>query len=475
MKRMRCFAVLLLAILPSLLSPGPSHAAFEPGTGVVTGYLVDDFGTPLPQGSVQVEGTNRLAITDENGAFRIVDVPAGMHAVVVRLTGFNPARRDSVRVDSGETTTIEIRLQAKVLRYGPPVEIKGTRGPKPRRVEPRRDFQADSDSLYGSWRWLGTYGGMTPTRQEPPPTGWLRELYFRRDGTYSFWEVDSLGSMPLCSGRFTIHRAGRSLLDDGSQAALWIDLEGWWWKGDGQQLVAFSKDMMITYPGSESETGSTSVSDALTSKYVKEPRRVVPLGSASPNEARIYAQRPPRLQRSAQDSYSLETSGLFYRAQAGAGNLFQWRDAQFPASVLKSYTYTNQQVPSAVIGDFDGDSLSDAVVYGTDERNASSKVLCVLSHRGDPIAFSVLEEPTLLDPSSPGDTSPTKWREPRPGLYLSLYSAGQRIHEGAGRVRILQSDGFLVSGIGSDRVVYYWDRGQFRTSKIPAPDRKRKK
>lgn len=57
----------------------------------ITGTVVSETGEPLAGAYVMVEGTDVGAVSDENGAFRVVNVPAGAEKIVVSMLGMKTA------------------------------------------------------------------------------------------------------------------------------------------------------------------------------------------------------------------------------------------------------------------------------------------------------------------------------------------------------------------------------------------------
>jgi len=72
--------------------------------GAVQGRAVQANGQPLIGASVLVTGTTTGATTDADGNYRLVDLPAGVHTLTVRLVGYAPQSR-RVQVVAGETVT----------------------------------------------------------------------------------------------------------------------------------------------------------------------------------------------------------------------------------------------------------------------------------------------------------------------------------------------------------------------------------
>ncbi|HEX6308296.1 MAG TPA: SusC/RagA family TonB-linked outer membrane protein [Longimicrobiales bacterium] len=101
-------AVLLLAAVTSIDVRAQS-------TGTLVG-VVTDVATQLPLAGVQVQvvGTDRSAITNQQGNFRIPDVPAGQHALRSTLLGY-AADDTTVVVQAGETTRLVIGLSTAAI------------------------------------------------------------------------------------------------------------------------------------------------------------------------------------------------------------------------------------------------------------------------------------------------------------------------------------------------------------------------
>jgi len=92
-----------------LASVGPTMA--QPDTSaVITGEVVDaQTGSPLPLANVIVDGRSLGTTTDQNGRFRIEDVPPGRQTLRVSYVGFETENRD-VTVQAGSTLNVRIGL-----------------------------------------------------------------------------------------------------------------------------------------------------------------------------------------------------------------------------------------------------------------------------------------------------------------------------------------------------------------------------
>ncbi|MGV8118622.1 MAG: hypothetical protein AB2L14_02550 [Candidatus Xenobiia bacterium LiM19] len=134
-----------------------------------------------------------------------------------------------------------------------------------------------------------------------------------------------------------------------------------------------------------------------------------------------------------------------------------WRPGDYIAQTARAYRYTPYQAPFAVIGDFNGDGIPDAVIDGHNRKQ--SRLLCVLSQG---VTFTVMEI--------------SKSRYENPGKLA--YDAGSHKEYGFARYmtlisrQILQSplekeplildgDAFLLTTHGKGSQVFYMKQGQF--------------
>ncbi len=120
MKRTFIHLALLLMIFPH----GVVHADSDAGrVGIITGR-VEDVTTrePLPGTSVLVIGTERGAVADERGRFRITDVPSGTYSVRASLIGYEAQVSTDILVSpnrpaevSFELTPTTVELESNVV------------------------------------------------------------------------------------------------------------------------------------------------------------------------------------------------------------------------------------------------------------------------------------------------------------------------------------------------------------------------
>ncbi|HEX9485302.1 MAG TPA: TonB-dependent receptor plug domain-containing protein, partial [Gemmatimonadaceae bacterium] len=85
-------------------------------TGTIAGRVVDRAAQrPIPAVQVRVLGTQRGAVTDENGDYRILSVPVGSASIVAQRIGYAPVPR-TVTVTANATTTVDFVLVGAVTQ-----------------------------------------------------------------------------------------------------------------------------------------------------------------------------------------------------------------------------------------------------------------------------------------------------------------------------------------------------------------------
>ncbi len=98
---------------------------FAQNTGTVTGRITYARDVALHGVSVQIVQTRQTAVTDENGNYRIADVPAGRHSILVHQEGFSDATR-IIDVAAGSSITANFRLEITSLQENVTVTAAGT-------------------------------------------------------------------------------------------------------------------------------------------------------------------------------------------------------------------------------------------------------------------------------------------------------------------------------------------------------------
>ncbi len=97
-----CCAVAAGALAPSALAGT---------TGRVAGQVLDAKKQPLAGANVAMLGVPLGALTDEQGRFTIVNIPAGTYSVRVALVGYRPVTTTNLLVSADETTRLDLVLE----------------------------------------------------------------------------------------------------------------------------------------------------------------------------------------------------------------------------------------------------------------------------------------------------------------------------------------------------------------------------
>ena len=85
-----------------------SHA--QTGRGTIAGTARDEANSALASALIEVQPLGRKVVADDQGQFRITDVPAGEYTVTVSYVGFAPVS-STVKVEAGQTANVDIMLK----------------------------------------------------------------------------------------------------------------------------------------------------------------------------------------------------------------------------------------------------------------------------------------------------------------------------------------------------------------------------
>ncbi len=114
-------AVLAFFLFLSSTSNAPAQS-----TGAVRGTVIDDeSGEPLPRASIRLEGTKYGGVSDNDGRYRISNIPTGSYTLVVTYIGFKEGR-ESVRIAGGSTIIVDITLESETIEGGE-IVVRGSR------------------------------------------------------------------------------------------------------------------------------------------------------------------------------------------------------------------------------------------------------------------------------------------------------------------------------------------------------------
>ena len=91
--------------------------------GAVTGIIKDTNGNPMAYSSVVIKELNRGTAADNNGTFKLPEVPQGKYTLVVSFLGYKTETRE-ITVNGNKTTTVQLTLTetqselAETIVYG---------------------------------------------------------------------------------------------------------------------------------------------------------------------------------------------------------------------------------------------------------------------------------------------------------------------------------------------------------------------
>src|SRR6185369_10701337 len=104
-------AVKASVVLLLLLGLVPAMALAQGQTGTIAGVVKDSTGAVLPGVTVEVSSPaliekTRSAVTDGEGAYKIINLRPGTYTVTFTLEGFSGVKRDGIELTAAFTATI---------------------------------------------------------------------------------------------------------------------------------------------------------------------------------------------------------------------------------------------------------------------------------------------------------------------------------------------------------------------------------
>ncbi len=111
LRRPACALMLLVLCLAFGVNPAAAQSTTD---GAIGGLIKDPNGAVVPNATITVrnEGTNResSATSDDEGRFRVVQLPPGNYTVSIAVTGFAPFSQQHVVVEVGRVTSLDVPL-----------------------------------------------------------------------------------------------------------------------------------------------------------------------------------------------------------------------------------------------------------------------------------------------------------------------------------------------------------------------------
>ncbi|MBC7446470.1 MAG: TonB-dependent receptor [Hymenobacteraceae bacterium] len=110
---MRVYHTIVLFLLSA------AHASLAQSTGVLSGSIRDRSTQQLLPGvTVALEGTTLGTATDEQGHFRLADIPTGSYNVRASFVGYEPLLRANVVITSGNANIVSLELAPAAEQLG---------------------------------------------------------------------------------------------------------------------------------------------------------------------------------------------------------------------------------------------------------------------------------------------------------------------------------------------------------------------
>lgn len=115
----KTLSVILAIAVSCLVFPAVAHAA------TVSGKVLNEAGEPLPAVTVVLPDLEIGAFSDQEGRFRLENVPVGRHAIEFRFVGYRTIRSEVI-VSESEPKVLEVSMQPEAL-LGEEVTVTGER------------------------------------------------------------------------------------------------------------------------------------------------------------------------------------------------------------------------------------------------------------------------------------------------------------------------------------------------------------
>ena len=107
-----------LVVALSLTAPIPSFAQIL--TGEIHGRVTDASGAVLPGATITVEGPAliqpEVSVSTETGAYSFPRLPVGVYSIRFELAGFRPTLQQEVRIQSGFSAQINVKLELSTVQ-----------------------------------------------------------------------------------------------------------------------------------------------------------------------------------------------------------------------------------------------------------------------------------------------------------------------------------------------------------------------
>ena len=97
-----------------------TSAAAQTGDGSLRGTVTDEQGAALPGVTITVTSpallSARTDVTDETGAYRVINLPPGAYVITAELPGFATFRREGVQLRAGANFLVDVTMALGELK-----------------------------------------------------------------------------------------------------------------------------------------------------------------------------------------------------------------------------------------------------------------------------------------------------------------------------------------------------------------------
>jgi hypothetical protein len=87
-------------------------------TGKLTGMVKNEKGQPVVGANIRITGLHIGALSDDEGRYLLIGVPAGEYPVRANLLGYGPVLIEGVRITPDFTTEVNITLKTEAVQLG---------------------------------------------------------------------------------------------------------------------------------------------------------------------------------------------------------------------------------------------------------------------------------------------------------------------------------------------------------------------
>ena len=98
----------------------PTSLAAQTGLGGLRGYVRDSQGGALPGVTVTATAPESIrptvGVTNEEGYYRLINLPPGTYKVTADLTGFAPFTREGILIRAGATFQVDVALSLGAIQ-----------------------------------------------------------------------------------------------------------------------------------------------------------------------------------------------------------------------------------------------------------------------------------------------------------------------------------------------------------------------